>query len=496
MMDEKQSSEILLVYVVEKNDPEGVLLPESERTRASREAEKATGGGEANEEVYLSERAGLLIPVLEKKAHGLSGGLRGFAARRSWPSLLMVVICLLAGFLAHKLGDGSTINVLAFPLLGLMAWNFAVFAFLLFSRLFGQGKSGTVGRLLEGISARTFGRHLAEPGGDDGGLRVRIARDFLSRWTGATAAVGEARLHVALHLAAAALVIGTVGGMYWDGVAHEYKAKWESTFITRPETAKRFFDGVFAPASAASGIATPTLEEIELARLGEGDAAKWIHLYAVTVGVLVVLPRLWLAALGFLAAGRASRALRARDFVDASYLRRTLVAPKGGNALAVVVPHRIAELPSRLRDLTRATLHGVWGGALVVEFAQPVAYGDEEEFLADVPIDREPTYFVYLAPLSSTPEEESQGLLVTGLRDRVAASEDGLGFLVLLDPTEFVARLEGMPEKERRVAERRQAWERLLASRALGFALLGEDGETCATAVWEPEAVAGGRSAV
>jgi len=81
-------------------------------------------------------------------------------------------------------------------------------------------------------------------------------------------------------------------------------------------------------------------------------------------------------------------------------------------------------------------------------------------------------------------------VLVTGLRDRVAASEKGRGFLVLLDPAEFVARLEGMPEKGRRISERRQAWERLLASRGLGFAMLGGDGEAEAAAVWEPEALA------
>ncbi len=486
-MDEKRASEILLVHVVEKNDPEGVWLPESERTRASREAAQAVGAGEENAEAYLGQRAGLLLPVLEQKAPGLVGGLRAFAARRRWPGLLLVVVCLVAGFLAHKLGDGSTINVLAFPLLGLLVWNFAVFAILIVSRVFRRGKSGALARFGEGISSRARGRYFSDWGADDGGLRARIVRDFVSRWTRSTAVVGGERVRVTLHLAAAALVVGTVGGMYWDGVAHEYKAKWESTFIKRPETAKRFFEVVFAPASVVSGIGTPTLDEIEQARLGEGEAAKWIHLYAITVGVLVVAPRLVLGALAFLSSGRASRALRVRDFVDAAYLRRTLVAPKGGNALAVVVPHRLADLPARLRDTARAALHGVWGGALVVEFAPPVAYGDEEEFLASQPFDRDPDYLVYLAPLSSTPEEESQGLLVTGLREKLAASETGRGFLVLLDPSEFLARLDGLPEKERRLAERRQAWERLLVSRGLRFALLDEE---AADAVWAPEAVA------
>ena len=116
-MDESHASGILLVYAVEKNDAAGVLLPESERARASREADLAVGTGEGNEEAYLSVRAGLLLPTLERVAPGLAGGLRDFAGRRSWPGLLVAGLCLLAGFATHSLGDGATVNVLAFPLL-------------------------------------------------------------------------------------------------------------------------------------------------------------------------------------------------------------------------------------------------------------------------------------------------------------------------------------------------------------------------------------------
>ena len=84
---------------------------------------------------------------------------------------------------------------------------------------------------------------------------------------------------------------------------------------------------------------------------------------------------------------------------------------------------------------------------------------------------------------AATPEEESQGLLCTGVRDVVSKSANGSDLIVLLDGTDYAQRLDGMPEKKRRMEERRRAWNRLLEDRGLRCAMLGDPFDVLEAAV-------------
>ena len=447
------SRDVLLVHALESADSAGEIdaLSPTDRALASKEAD---GNVEA--------RAQKLREGLEKK-HGAVRNALSATKGHGWIGWALVVVCLIVGFFSNKLGDQKIIDVLAFPLLGLVAWNLLVYFFILIGRLKKGSGPGWMTKLFEAIGERAASKKIAVP--EEGALAKGL-RNFAANWLQVTAASRESRIRAMLHLAAAVLVAGVVGGMYWKGLAVEYKAGWESTFISKPEPVQQFYGVLFKPASAVSGIPAPTLEEVGAARSGQGDAAKWIHLFALTVLLFVFVPRLLLAIFSWRRARRLESDLDVES-VDPHYFRRLEKINQGGNAVALVVPHRI-DPKSSLREAVRMRLHDLWGGALVIEFAESVGYGDEEDAQECIPKEHEITYIVPLMSLASTPEDESQGLLVDTLK---AAAPDA-EILVLLDPASFIERLEGLPEKDRRLKEREEAWERMLDGRSVSSGFL------------------------
>ena len=69
-----------------------------------------------------------------------------------------------------------------------------------------------------------------------------LARD----WTALAAPLYAARAARILHLAAAALALGVVVGLYVRGIAFEYRATWESTFLDAP-TVRTLLAFAYAP---------------------------------------------------------------------------------------------------------------------------------------------------------------------------------------------------------------------------------------------------------
>jgi hypothetical protein len=122
----------------------------------------------------------------------------------------------------------------------------------------------------------------------------------------------QMRLRLWLHVAAALLAIGGAVALYARGWSKEYRAVWESTLLSE-KGATAFFDTLFKPASTVLRTPVP-LEQIPGMHRTAGKAVTpapalpWIHLYAGTLLVLVIAPRLLLAGMGaWRAAGGRSR---------------------------------------------------------------------------------------------------------------------------------------------------------------------------------------------
>ena len=203
---------------------------------------------------------------------------------------------------------------------------------------------------------------------------------------------------------------------------------------------------------------------MELKSGDEGvPAANWIHLFAITVALLVVLPRLCLAFVSHKKAAKLTAGIDHRE-VAADYIASLLKTREGGNLVARIVPHRM-ELGSKERDRLRAFAHRLWGGQLWVEFSDPISYGDEDEAEFEAA-----DYQVLVLNFSATPEEESQGRLVRRFLDQLK----GTG-LVLVEAAPFRERFGDLGEFDRRMAERRSAWDGILGKSGIGFAVLDGD---------------------
>jgi len=148
--------------------------------------------------------------------------------------------------------------------------------------------------------ALRLGRGLPGPGSANGSASA--FKGFAGLWLRASSAFSATRAALLLHTTAAALGLGLIGGLYLRGLVLDYRAAWESTFLSA-DNAHALLAAVFAPAMALSNIAWPdsatfvAMRSVHGAAQTGAPAAPWIHLLALTLLFAVVLPRMLLAGL-------------------------------------------------------------------------------------------------------------------------------------------------------------------------------------------------------
>jgi len=98
--------------------------------------------------------------------------------------------------------------------------------------------------------------------------------------------------------------------------------------------------------------------------------------------------------------------------------------------------------------------------------------------------------------MASTPEDETHGWLVRGMRERRLMAGAGGALLVMVDAGPFVSRLGDLPEFRRRLEERRQVWHATIQRAGLApvfFGLPDQSREHLVTTIgeawWEAAAV-------
>ena len=248
------------------------------------------------------------------------------------PTPLTLPVCLIAlvlGFATNLLGPAEKIHVVRNPVLLLVAWNLFVYLvrFLVFLAK-PQKKRLTVSSSSNPAGAK---QPTNNPQGPVAEAKINISRlaqffmpalwhffhrvalsvsekkklaDVVSRfsvnWYAVAAPLVVARWEVMLHLGALFLAAGAVAGMYFQGLFQGYQAIWSSTFITGESSVIAFVYTLFGPSLLVSDLLGLGLaSEIDVTRLlsPQGDkAAAWIHLFAITVLLIIVIPRAALAA--------------------------------------------------------------------------------------------------------------------------------------------------------------------------------------------------------
>ncbi len=448
-MDEFQARDVLAVKAIETHDRTRALLSDADRAWGTRAAAEVVTAG-ASDEAFLVQRSHLVLERLREQQAGIVRAVMALHWR-PWITPVVLATALLLGLAADRIGGAGRVNILAPPLLGLFVWNLGVYVVLLGRTLATrrvQRHEGPLRRFLQSVAAASRPeRALRGPAAATAAFRA-LAGDWM-RAVGRLYALRTARL---LHLAAATLALGALLGMYARGLVFEYRAAWESTFLDAQDV-HRLLTFVLTPAARLSGLAIPSAEHLATLRVGASpggeNAALWLHLYAMTIVLVVLAPRALLA----LGAGVAERRLRSRLAVplDDGYFRRLTRSFREGPMRVRLVPYSVDLQAGALAALTALFERAF--GRCEVSAMPPVPYGTEPD--AGVNLGGA-NLVVALFTATATPEAETHGAFVRGLTHAASGSD----CLAVVDESAFRER---WPRDDARLGERRAAWEAVLA---------------------------------
>ena len=480
---------VLMVRAIEAIDRAGTILPPGDRAQATRDAVRALGAGADEARLAADDR--WLARALGERAERLVGPVvdrfpivgEALGRTRTPAGLLLVLLAVaFAGGIGLAALDGSRrINILAFPFIGLIAWNLCTYAVLAANWLRIRikqpapppGASNRVARFFEWriepllrktrrvhvVLAEAMARYATDCAQVGGGFIAQHAR----RW---------------LHLAAATVALGLIVGLYLRGTVLRYEAGWESTFLG-PAQVQSILGMLFGTVAGWSGVQLPaTAAEVEGLRWtaagGGGDAAPWIHLIALSLALYVVLPRLLLAGLSTLALWRLDRSETLPDELRGhavDVLRGSGSVRSAG--VASVTPYAYEPSDAALRGLER-WLQGASLGITQIERRTALHYGEEDmaESAFAIGAHRVADLHVVLLSLAATPETENHGVVIAAARDAAHRARPPAAVRIVVDESPYASRLAGDASLAPRLEERRRLWRSFVAGYGLEADLL------------------------
>jgi len=440
-MNEAAACRTVLVRAFER-EPASDAWSDDDRAWATHAAAKVEGEGAASD-AFIARRAALAVERLATRDKRVPR-LLSSVTWPAWVGWVIPVLAFAAGAAADSIGAGQRVNLLAPPLLALLLWNIAVYVAILI-----RGTWGLVDARARGLGpiARLLAR-LAHVTGAPPKRGGKVAAEFAADWMQASAGLTAARIGRVLHASAAAFALGALAALYLRGIAFEYRAGWESTFLEAPAV-HALLNTVLGPASALTGIALPDVDGYARLRFSVGHgviAAPWLHLYAVTVGFTVVLPRV-LLALG----DRWMEARLAARFplpLDEPYFRALIRTLREEPVTARVVPYNASMSPQATLNL-HALFTQALGAKTTVSVATATAFGAEDD-IDPRQIVGDATLLAALFALTATPEAENHGAFV----DRLRAAAHAHQLVALVDESAFRRQFGATP----RLDERRALW--------------------------------------
>lgn len=456
-MDESAARDVLLIRAIETADADGVVLTADDRRHASRAAAELAQWHAAEARTaltparYLAQRARLLR---ERVADRQRAYLRAAEALRwrPWVGVALPAIALAAGLAFERLGADGRVNVLAFPLLALLIWNLAVYLLLALAGIasLAGGRAPGTARAPRGLRALLQSVALKAAPRADTGTAAAITR-FTQDWLALSAPLNNARIARTLHLAAALFALGAIGSLYLRGLVFDYRAGWASTFLD-PPAVHALLAAVLGPAARLLGQPFPGVDALALLRFPDSageSAARWIHWYAVTVAIVVLLPRLALAALAWRREHRLARALPLD--LSAPYFRRLLVDIDTTPARLRVQPFSYTLDEAQGSALRHIGLR-LFGERCELLLRPSIAYGSESMAAQPPESDAPVALTLALCNLAATPEQENHGAFLDALKLAVRSP-----VALLVDAGPYLRRL-GAASSAPRIDERRAAW--------------------------------------
>jgi Protein of unknown function (DUF2868) len=315
---EREAAEILLVRAVEEGDSPAIP-PEAA-------VDAVVAAGEPDDAAaWFGRRARHL---LEHELAGY-GSLLRVAELPSGGWVLPLALPFAVGLAANYLGPQQRIHVLANPIVLLILWNLFVYGLLLVHAFRGQDPAALPEapskRPASPVRASAPSIPTAPTVSDRGWLREFVLQRVLAWWLSIRTDAVRRREHLAMvggvthrftrlwlglagpqlgqsmrrvfHLGAIGLTFGAIVGMYLRGLFFDYAMVWRSTFVTDPDMVATVLGVLVGPACLLAGQSLPTAADASALLTPAGvPAGWWIHLYALSAALLVVLPRALLAA--------------------------------------------------------------------------------------------------------------------------------------------------------------------------------------------------------
>jgi len=450
-MDELAALDVTAVRAVELRDGDRTFWTDADRAWASRAAAEVVGE-RADAATFIARRAQLALERLADRGKALPRAVRALRWR-PWVGWAIVAAAFVLGAAADRIGGAQRINLLAPPVFALLVWNLAVYAVLAGGFVVRYGDASPPGPLRRLVmhAAAKAGLGLATGGRRDDMIGGSIAALTVD-WTSLAAPLYTVRSARILHLAAAALALGVIAGLYVRGLAFEYLATWESTFL-EPAGVRSLLAAALAPGAFLTGISVPGVAQVAAIRAPASEnAAMWLHLLAASVFTVVVIPRLALAgAAGVVERYRASR-LPVR--LAEPYCQRLLRGFRGGPVRIRAIPYSYAVPPAAFAGL-QAIVARVFGGGAALTVESPVAYGGADTVAARAAPDGQGPV-IALFNLTATPERDVHGAFIAAAAAQLGPAQP---LLAIVDESAFRAR---WPGDERRLAQRRGIWSELL----------------------------------
>ncbi|MBV7539439.1 DUF2868 domain-containing protein [Duganella sp. sic0402] len=435
-MNEHTAKDVVLVRAIETADQNKEILSDDDRLYASRSARElaqwraADRKAEATGDDFLQQRAEQILKRLAER----HAAFAGFVKQRSPLQPLawaLPLIGLLLGAGLDRITDPHRVDLLSAPLLLIIVWNLLVYLGLLIW-LF--------------IPSRPRAPHRLKAPRKLPSVLSTAVTDFMREWAQLSARLNAARLSRTVHLSAAAFAIGALASLYARGLLSQYAAGWESTFLDARQV-HGLLSTLFAPAIALFQLQGFTLAEIEALRFPQVTAAeggaRWVHLYAATILLLVIVPRLLLSAFAQWQATRLSRHFPLD--LEQPYFRKlndAMGMAQGGTLRVLPYSFTVDEQRHRRLQLLATEMFGEQG-RLMLRPSTP--YGETPQ----VSDDAELAATAALFNLSATPEQENHGAFLD-----VLSKATPRGLTVLLDESAYLERMGA-----ERLAERVALWQ-------------------------------------
>ena len=424
-MNEAAARDVVLLQALETVRPAGSTWTAEDAQWATRLV-RSDGGprGDLGEMVARRARHAMVRWRDRKPRYPYSSGpLR-------WSGLWVggaMVLATIAGGLADSIGASQRINLLAPPLWAVIGWNLAVYLALMLHTLGRWARrdalepSVSKRRWIQRILSRgPFEKAVTAPQGEGAEL-ARLRTIFRQLWADVSTPLWGLRLTMLMHAAAACLAAGLIGGLYLRGLVLDYRANWESTFLSA-NAVHGFLATMFAPAAALSGIQVPSVQVFESMRSVHGasvpgaPAAPWIHLLALTLALLVVLPR---SVLALRAAVRAKwRETHFQVPLSHPYFQHLAAQFTDHPLRAVVVPYA-CHLSDSAAERLGASLVSLQGPQWQVQGSPTLPYGSGWTSDPDPFSVGDAALAVALFDMAATPEPENHGRFALALAARV-----------------------------------------------------------------------------